>query len=1109
MSDTSGDDWSSWASRLKVGDGVWYQRCEGTEVEARVVEICATSSTCWVQYHVKPPKGGRQNRRALVKVEELMRVQQDHERSPSSSLAASARASEEPDSAFEASWASEGYTPTVAETMPAQRLLRSRGLSMVLNDEDIPVPSGRRRLLRACSMVTCEEESFRRARATSMIDSDDVESVVSSTNQSGILPRRTTAASMIFSESSGNSFHEPRKALSMLSNMPEHWLDRDGQVSKPSQRPPRGALSMLSEMPEHWLAMDEQVSEPSQEPPRGALSMLSEMPEQWFARDGQEWVPSQEPQGSEFDFDLPPEPSEKGDPDGSQGGSFSTSMSRQELPEEPVSESEKTETSISCSAHHGVKGHLSQHLASILPCFSACSLPYTLVSAADLTAEQWTTRHLAECIVPLDSAAFFAPIAAVQPIEVLQRSCLAICAVDNARTGSTALRVWQVRKRDHWRDQRPQPFLVLVRLQMIEAPQGKRFTPVTSSLRWQSLKRLACGCQGDYISAASDSSSLRLQQAKVKDVDPLEVMQVGRHVLYYNPKARRFESRVVKIDEQLSFLFVLQEGTLKEPFAARLYEVDEVVTSTRAMQICEELDLSDEYLMESTAVVVTHTRSSKDRENLLNHDKVMVFVAPPAMKLVDHIAACVELSKLKFSAGADDEEGVRLKDTGRYLDAARIGNCAAIFFHYSTGVELEFTLRPADSVEERQDYESKMPITHMISFPIEYGSVKMEINKLLDRLGILPALDLTRLSLVMYEMVIHRHWIHPHMKLFPGGMYEFMHDRNGLQAHFNVSAEVQSQILEVPQPPRRQMDVHYYSSRALQATTLALKHLLSLETVFQAADKRKVSESPEDVTQGVQIFCRSSRRPDDEELSHIDEELYSDEEPSETWKEPGRRSSGGVVLDVSTEPPEFEDVSDVEDFAFAVGLEPDHVDVFCQSALERCGTCPTSVKAYTTHKVERELSELCRLLEHKAASLASTTCDPDQDDTSSSKHTTSEDGDWERDPADFLAPVQAEASAESDTTISGSAVVATRAEREREADPDASRLKKPGFMDRMLRTFCPSLVKSRSDKGERGDEVANLPRFAGAESSSAPEPLRPDTSPGSPSSLGAGVGDIE
>ena len=45
--------------------------------------------------------------------------------------------------------------------------------------------------------------------------------------------------------------------------------------------------------------------------------------------------------------------------------------------------------------------------------------------------------------------------------------------------------------------------------------------------------------------------------------------------------------------------------------------------------------------------------------------------------------------------------GVRLKDSGRYLDCARIGNCAAVFFHYALGVELEFTLRPAEEVEKK------------------------------------------------------------------------------------------------------------------------------------------------------------------------------------------------------------------------------------------------------------------------------------------------------------------------------------------------------------------------------------------------------------------------
>ena len=210
-----------------------------------------------------------------------------------------------------------------------------------------------------------------------------------------------------------------------------------------------------------------------------------------------------------------------------------------------------------------------------------------------------------------------------------------------------------------------------------------------------------------------------------------------------------------------------------------------------------------------------------------------------------------------------------------------------------------------------------MPITHHLAFPMEYGNVKIEINKLMDRLGILPALDLTRLSLVMYEMVIHRHWILHHIRLFPGGMYEFMQDRNGLQAHFDVNSEVQHQLSELPPPPKRQMDVHYYSSRALQATILALRHLFALEAVFAAADKRKVSEAPEDVTHGIQIFCRSRSRSAADEF----EDLESEEQDPEICRDPGRRGSGGVVLDVSTEAPDFEDVSDVEDFTFAVRRE--------------------------------------------------------------------------------------------------------------------------------------------------------------------------------------------
>ena len=37
--------------------------------------------------------------------------------------------------------------------------------------------------------------------------------------------------------------------------------------------------------------------------------------------------------------------------------------------------------------------------------------------------------------------------------------------------------------------------------------------------------------------------------------------------------------------------------------------------------------------------------------------EVLILLAPPAMKLHEYVAACVELSKAKFSADAGDEEG--------------------------------------------------------------------------------------------------------------------------------------------------------------------------------------------------------------------------------------------------------------------------------------------------------------------------------------------------------------------------------------------------------------------------------------------------------------------
>eukprot|EP00435_Cladocopium_sp_Y103_P014999 s1941_g3.t1 len=285
----------------------------------------------------------------------------------------------------------------------------------------------------------------------------------------------------------------------------------------------------------------------------------------------------------------------------------------------------------------------------------------------------------------------------------------------------------------------------------------------------------------------------------------MDVLEAGFPVMFYNPKSKSFQNRVVKVDRQLSFFFVLEERQLKQPVAVRLYEIDEVLSSTQAFEILAEFNLQDEYATEKTTTVCFHG-PGPTKETALTLDKLLILLAPPAMKLHEHIAACVELSKSKFSADAGDEEGVRLKDSGRYLDCARIGSCGPVFFHYATGVDLEFTLRAADVVE-KQEFEPKQPITHALHFPMDATTVGTEIDKLVERLGILPALDLTRLRLVVYEMVLHRQWISPNIRLFAGGMYDFMQDQGGIAACFKVPIELRQKLFEGIPAPRRKMDV--------------------------------------------------------------------------------------------------------------------------------------------------------------------------------------------------------------------------------------------------------------------------------------------------------------
>eukprot|EP00931_Biecheleriopsis_adriatica_P008345 TRINITY_DN109547_c0_g1_i1.p1 TRINITY_DN109547_c0_g1~~TRINITY_DN109547_c0_g1_i1.p1 ORF type:complete len:548 (-),score=128.60 TRINITY_DN109547_c0_g1_i1:70-1713(-) len=361
----------------------------------------------------------------------------------------------------------------------------------------------------------------------------------------------------------------------------------------------------------------------------------------------------------------------------------------------------------------------------------------------------------------------------------------------------------------------------------------------TSNVSWPKLRPLACGCQGDYVTA--ENGGVRLPNANASAArtsqDAVQLLQTGVHVLYYNDKDQCFQSRIIKVDMQLSFLFVMQEPPSKqsmhqqqkEPLVVRLFEIEDVVGATAAMKTCQLLNIHDDNLSEQTALCVYHGKMAINLD-FVRPDQALVLMSPPHLKLLECIKTAVEIAKKRFAGDQDDEEGMRLKDRGLYLDEVRIPNVGGVFFHDATTLEMEFTVR-SNHVKHKTDAKKK-PLVHPVVLPLAPSSVHLEISKLIDRLGVLPPVDITRFSLVLYELALHRHWIGGDMRLFPGGLYNFCQDPTGIAATFRVNQDVSLRILSIPGVSHKVPDVHFYANQALKATVLSLRHLLLLEEVF-------------------------------------------------------------------------------------------------------------------------------------------------------------------------------------------------------------------------------------------------------------------------------------
>jgi len=173
------DYWFSWASQLQAGDQLWYQRCEGAHVEAKVVETCPGSNACWVEYYVTRPQGGRQHRRALVKLDELARIQREHgELIDSQSEEADANCGLPFDEVEPRERAFSMVIADASEDDSVDIPVRNRTLSMVFADDD-PLDQRRPRAFSMLSAAPSDDESedVPHPRAFSMIWSDELEDI--------------------------------------------------------------------------------------------------------------------------------------------------------------------------------------------------------------------------------------------------------------------------------------------------------------------------------------------------------------------------------------------------------------------------------------------------------------------------------------------------------------------------------------------------------------------------------------------------------------------------------------------------------------------------------------------------------------------------------------------------------------------------------------------------------------------------------------------------------------------------------------------------------------------------------------------------------------------
>jgi len=160
---------------------------------------------------------------------------------------------------------------------------------------------------------------------------------------------------------------------------------------------------------------------------------------------------------------------------------------------------------------------------------------------------------------------------------------------------------------------------------------------------WVKHEDLAPGCINDYIMAEKPSTTrtsvhrqsavrvtqhdifhqpilteVRTSNRTLTSESLIDSFKRGLPVLVYGEE-EKFEPRILKVDEDLTLMFVVHIGdqvemetrsekNMREPGVIDLRHMTELFTGDTAMRVCNQFAIKDERLTEETAFVINHTK---------------------------------------------------------------------------------------------------------------------------------------------------------------------------------------------------------------------------------------------------------------------------------------------------------------------------------------------------------------------------------------------------------------------------------------------------------------------------------------------------------------------